>query len=48
MLKAAAVLGDEGGRYSAAAAAAGEDIWTRGLLRKVSAACIPDVPLGGS
>lgn len=35
MLKAADVLGDPGGRYSAAAAAAGEDIWRRGLLKKV-------------
>jgi hypothetical protein len=37
MLKAADVLGDPGGRYSAAAAAAGEDIWRRGLLKKVNA-----------
>jgi hypothetical protein len=36
LLKAAEVLGDPGGRYSAAAAAAGEDIWRRGLLKKVS------------
>jgi hypothetical protein len=38
MLKAADVLGDPGGRYSAAAAAAGEDIWKRGLLKKVRGA----------
>jgi hypothetical protein len=36
LLKAAEVLGDPGGRYGAAAAAADEDIWRRGLLRKAS------------
>lgn len=39
MLKAADVLGDPGGRYSAAAAAAGEDIWRRGLLKKGVGLC---------
>jgi hypothetical protein len=35
MLKAADVLDDPQGRYLAAAKAAGDDIWQRGLLKKV-------------
>jgi hypothetical protein len=51
MLKAAEVLGDPGGRYSTAAAAAGEDIWRRGLLRKVrreAGGCWPAVRIAFS
>jgi hypothetical protein len=37
LLKAAEVLGDnDGGRYMTAATAAGNDIWQRGLLKKVT------------
>jgi hypothetical protein len=35
MLKAAEALGDASGRYMAAATAAADTIWERGLLRKV-------------
>lgn len=35
MLKAADVLDDSQGRYMAAAKAAADDIWQRGLLKKV-------------
>ena len=40
MLRAADVLGDPGGRYMAAARAAADDIWQRGLLRKVRGLCV--------
>jgi hypothetical protein len=35
LLRAAEVLGDLRGVYKAAATAAADDIWERGLLRKV-------------
>jgi hypothetical protein len=40
MLRAADVLGDPGARYMAAARAAADDIWQRGLLRKVCVLCV--------
>lgn len=49
LLKAAAVLGDPGGRYVAAATAAADDIWARGLLRKVGlSACLSAMMMLGN